>query len=110
MTEAEKFEAQGRAYACLKQAKSNIALLHAVFLDYGHRWQKSGDLGASIGDARRSRGSATLAFSDDILSLGGKCKTLALDLPDPATLARQLDELASEAERVKELQALVDQF
>jgi hypothetical protein len=103
MSDSEKYEAQGKAHAALKQAKSNVATLNASLAEYARALAEASALVVRFLQD-------PLLQTPSLIRLSEHLKITALALDDPKRVARLVDELAAEAVRVKELQELVDKF
>ena len=102
MTDSEKFEAQGRAYSGLKEAKSNIATLRTSMEAYRKR------LHDSVSSITR--------FLENPAAIGGDGQTMAEYIKSIYRSLRNdqfeanADELAREVQRESDLQKLIDNF
>jgi hypothetical protein len=103
MSESEKFEAQGRAQAALKQAKSNVATLNTSLNECARQLSEVSSLIAQFVKDPHLKQHGILRLSEHL-------KTSASTLPNPDTITRLVDELVAESTRVKDLQEQVDQF
>jgi hypothetical protein len=103
MSDSEKYEAQGRAMAALKQGKGNVATLHSSLAEYARRLSEASAL---VGRVLRDPLFQTPSF----IRLSEHLKASLLELDDPKRIGRLVDELTAETARVQELQEQVDKF
>jgi hypothetical protein len=97
MSEQERFEAQGRAYAALKKAKSNVATISATLDAYRKDVEETArSLGRLIQTPSNPGASADL--------------TNKLRASDPGKFIELAEELHTEAVTVRDLQDKVDNF
>lgn len=100
MSDAESYEAQGRAHAELKDARSKVATLRASLLAYSRRLEETS--------------SFLKTFLADPLAVGHipaseQVKSDYRNLSS-STFEKYVDDLVSEVKKVNQLQALVDNF
>ena len=102
MSDAEKFEAQGRAHAALKQAKSNVATIKTKLLAYADKLQETAAM------VRRFVETPNENNPHSSIPRAQNVKTHLWPISDDT--ARLVDDLAVEATKVQELQSQIDQF
>jgi len=100
MSDQEKYAAQGKAHADLKQARSNVAILSSALNAYARDLQTAGK---SVSDF------VSNPRSNLHLSPENAKRAIAL-LPDPDQMAARIDELLEQAQLVERLQEEVDRF
>jgi hypothetical protein len=102
MSESEKFEAQGRAHAGLKEAKSNAATIRASLLNYGKRLgEASAFLKQFLADPL-THGANQVPISE---CLKGDFRNLK-----SSSFENNVDQLVAEVKRAQELQQQIDNF
>jgi hypothetical protein len=102
MGESEKFEAQGRAHAGLKEAKSNAATIRASLLNYGKRLDEaSAFLKRFLSDP--------LAEGYNHMPISECLKGDFRSIPSTA-FESNVDQLVAEVKRAQELQHQIDNF
>ena len=101
MGDAEKYEAQGRAHAGLKEAKANAATAHASLLNYSKRLEETNAfLKAFLSNPLSQDGYITPA---EVVKSNYRNLT-------SSTFESNVDELVTELKRAKELQEQIDKF
>ena len=99
MSESEKYEAQGRAHANLKEAKSTVATIKATLQEYVR----------CLEETSRSL-TRFLAYTDDNSHLAHSCKEDIKSVSERERICGLVDQLVTESKRVAELQKQVDRF
>jgi hypothetical protein len=102
MSDSEKFEAHGRAYARLKDMKSSAATAKAILLEYSERLDSTNKLVKQFINDPLYKSSSYIQLSDH---LKGEIGRLSV-----AELANQVDELVYTTKQLIELQAQIDSF
>lgn len=100
MIESEKFEIQGRAHARLRQVRSNAATLKTSLNEYGRRLEGIGRLVRDFAKDPERKNSAGV-------SLVGHLRNEVSSIED---VSRLLDELATDATTIRELESQISQF
>lgn len=103
MSESEKYEAQGRAYASLKQARSNIATIKAALL---HHARYFADVERLLTQLAKEPNAANAAG----MSLAGHLETLLEGLPDGKTVAKLIDDLAGQSAWASRIEEQISKF
>jgi hypothetical protein len=103
MSESEKYEAQGRAYARLKETTANVATLKAELGEYVRSLRDVANLVADfINDPEKKNAS--------FVPLYGHVKDKVEALPGSSTITRRMDDLREQIALMKELKDQVDKF
>lgn len=103
MSESEKYEAQGRAYAALRQARANAATLQSRLDSYVKEWtQATAALSHIVANPLALDEDGKLVWPAMRLSIGV--------LQSPSTVVQLIEELVTESRNVQRLQAQVDKF
>ena len=100
MSESERFEAQGRAHAALKQARSNAATLRAVLKQHALDLKETAHAVHAIvsGGGRNANAHLSLGVEQAMARLS------------TANIPGLIEEMYAEEQRAAELQQQVDQF
>jgi len=101
MSEDEKFAAQGKAHAALKQGKSNVAMIKTALNDYARNLEEVSRLISRFLADPSQRQNYIL----DSSHLKQKMGTLETE-----RMIKLVDEFGAEVAQVNELQRQVDQF
>jgi len=103
VSESDKFEAQGKAHASLKEARSNIHTITTSLNDYSRCLQELSRLVDRFVKDPHFKNANLIALSEHL-------KASLLQLQEPNAVARLVDELVAESNRSKVLQEQVDRF
>ena len=95
MSESEKFEAQGKAHAALKQGRSNVATINSVLREYGRRLEEIGRL------VPRFLAGPELTHNE---------LKKSMENLETERMLKLVDEFKAESAQVSELQEQVDNF
>jgi hypothetical protein len=96
MSEQEKFEAQGRAHAALRQAKSNVAILTVSLQETARGLRELSGWIDAFGEPGKSRSASEIE---------NRLRQLSIERG-----MLQIGELHEEAAKVRLLQEQIDQF
>ena len=104
MTEDEIYEAQGRANAALKKAKSNVAAIHTVLSQHSRSLKEVAALIARLlSDPSYVEPSSHIKLSEHL-------KQQIQALPEREALAQLVEYFSTESAEVSQLQQQVDEF
>jgi hypothetical protein len=102
MSESEKYEAQGRAHAELKVAKSNAATIRASLLSYSKRLEEISKFVNQFLSDPLAMGSSNRSVAEH---LKADCRNLF-----SSSFESNVDELVKEVKRAAELQDQINNF
>lgn len=103
LSEAEKFEAQGRAMANLKTAKSKVATLNTILREYADQLRETSGFVSQL--------IANPAYqTDSYIRLSDHLKQIIKNGVSAEEITKRIDELVDESERARQLQEQIDNF
>lgn len=102
MSESEKFEAQGRAHAALKEARANVATIRVKLAEYVREL-------AHVSSLISKFASDPLQENSSGIPLWRHLKTTLQSL-NGSSAADLIEELVREKERVEQLEAQIREF
>ncbi len=104
MSESERYEAQGRAHAALKEARSNLATLQTVIKAYIDQLSGTAALGRQFLSDPHHKSATFVPIAEEL-----KRQAQAVEQASGG-LGKLVDELLEQAARIRELEEQVAKF